>query len=536
MTSAAVDTRTTISKELEKAPGGVSPWIVALAVMLGTFMEVLDTTIINVALPHIAGNLSAGIDESTWVLTSYLVSNAIVLPIAGWLATRFGRKRFFMTCIVLFTLSSMACGTAPSLAVLIAWRVVQGFSGGALQPLSQAILLESFPRRKHGMAMAAFGFGVVIAPIVGPTLGGWLTDNYSWRWCFYINLPVGILATVLIYFFVFDPPYLRRARAGRIDYIGLGLLAVGLGALQVMLDKGERENWFESAWLTRVAIVSAVSLALMVFWELRVSHPVVELRALRDRNLAAGTALMFGFGAALYGSTVLYPIYLQTLMGYTALWSGWALSPGGIATMLLMPLSGRLTTRADPRMLVGIGISICSISLFTMSRFNLYVDFPNVVLPRIIMGVGLAFSFVPLTAVTFAFVPREAMGNATGLFNLMRNIGGSVGIAAVTTLLSRRAQFHQGVLAAHVTAYDPQVYATVQQVEHLLRTGLAPRMPVAGQLSPHVLLYHELQRQATMNAVIDNFWLMGALMVILLAGLLLLRKPSHAGATPGAVH
>jgi len=535
MTTAAPNLVQQAQPALELAPGGVNPWLVAVAVMLGTFMEVLDTTIINVALPHIAGNLSAGVDESTWVLTSYLVSNAIVLPIAGWLAQRFGRKRFFMTCIVLFTLSSMACGTAPNLQFLIFWRVVQGFSGGALQPLSQAILLESFPRRLHGMAMAVFGFGVVIAPIIGPTLGGWLTDNYSWRWCFYINLPVGILAALLIQFVVFDPPYLRARSRQPIDYIGLGLLAVGLGALQVVLDKGEREDWFESAWLTRLALLSAACLTLLIIWELRVAHPVVELRALRDRNLALGTAIMFGFGVALYGSTVLYPIFLQNLMGYTALWSGWALSPGAIATLLLMPVSGRLTARVDVRRLVTFGLIVCTWSLFMMSRFNLHASFATVAWPRIVMGVGMAFTFVPLTAATFAFVPREAMGNATGLFNLMRNIGGSVGIAAVTTLLAQRAQFHQSVLAAHVTAYDPYVFSTLQRVEHLLRTTAAPRLPAIGTPPAAALLYGELQRQATMNAVIDCFTVLGVVLACLVVGALLLRRPTHA-VGPAALH
>jgi len=535
MTTAVSNAGTRLRSVAELAPGGVNPWLVAVAVMLGTFMEVLDTTIINVALPHIAGHLSAGVDESTWVLTSYLVSNAIVLPIAGWLAQRFGRKRFFMACVAFFTLSSMACGTAPNLAALIVWRVVQGFSGGALQPLSQAILLESFPRRQHGMAMAVFGLGVVIAPIIGPTLGGWLTDNYSWRWCFYINLPVGILGLVLIQLLVFDPPYLRQARKQPVDYTGLGLLAVGLGALQIVLDKGEREDWFESAWLTRIALVSAVSLVLLVIWELRVAHPVVDLRALRDRNLALGTVIMFGFGAALYGSTVLYPIFLQNLMGYTALWSGWALSPGGIATLVFMPICGRLTALADVRRLVAIGVTVCALSMILMSRFNLQADFATVAVPRVVMGIGLAFTFVPLTAATFAFVPREVMGNATGLFNLMRNIGGGVGIATVTTLLARRAQYHQSVLTAHITTYDPHVYGVMQYLDQLLRTTIAPRVPTTGSPPAAALLYAEVQRQATMNAVIDCFWVLALVLFVLLAGALLLRKPAHTSG-PVAVH
>ncbi len=510
------------------SPPSINRWLVAMAVMLGTFMEVLDTTITNVALPHIAGSLSAGVDESTWVLSSYLVSNAIVLPASGWLASRFGRKRFLMVCIVLFTLSSLACGAATSLSMLIAFRVMQGLGGGALQPISQAILLESFPRRLHGMANAIFGIGVVIAPIIGPTLGGWLTDNYSWRWCFYINLPVGLLALLLIQNFVFDPDYIRQQKTRRIDYVGLGLLAVGLGALQLMLDKGQREDWFESAWLTKVAVVSAVALVLLVIWELRAADPIVNLRALRDRNLALGTLLMFGFGAALYGSTVLYPILLQTLLGYTAMLSGLALSPGGLATLICMPICGRLIAIIDPRKLILAGFVTCSFALFTMSGFNLHMAFRDALWPRVVLGVGLAFAFVPLTTVTFATISRESMGNATGIYNLMRNIGGSAGIAAVTTLLARRAQFHQSVLAAHVSAYNPGVYSTLRQTEQLLQTA-GPAAPVAAPPSALGLLYGELQRQTTMQAVVDNFWLMGVLTASLLLGVFLLHRPAHGG-------
>jgi DHA2 family multidrug resistance protein len=515
----------------ELAPGGVNPWLVAVAVMLATFMEVLDTTIVNVALPHIAGSLSAGVDESTWVLTSYLVSNAIVLPASGWLAQRFGRKRLFMACIALFTMSSLVCGFARNLTVLIICRILQGLGGGAMQPTSQAILFESFPRRMHGMAMAAFGVGVVIAPIVGPTLGGWLTDNYSWRWCFYINLPVGILALLLIQALVFDPEYLRERKSGRIDYIGLGLLAVGLGTLQLMLDKGQREDWFGSAWLTRVAVVSAVALVLLVIWELRVEHPIVNLRALRDRNLALGTLMMFGFGAALYGSTVLYPIMLQTLLHYSALLSGFALSPGGLATLVFMPICGRLIGVIDARKLIALGFLLCSFGLFLMSGFNLQADFPTIVWPRVVLGVGMAFTFVPLTTLAFATTPREAMGNATGIFNLMRNIGGSAGIAMVTTMLARRSQFHQTVLATHVTPYDPQVSAALQQTEQLLHVS-SPAAPVVASPPPLALLYGEVQRQSMMQAVVDSFWLLGVLMAILVLGLLLLRRARQADGAP----
>jgi DHA2 family multidrug resistance protein len=520
MTNAA---RLSPATVLDPAPE-INPWLIAVAVMLGTFMEVLDTTIVNVALPHVAGSLSAGVDESTWVLSSYLVSNAIVLPASGWLALRFGRKRFLMFCIVLFTLSSVACGSATSLAMLIFFRVLQGLGGGALQPISQAILLESFPRRLHGMANAVYGIGVVIAPIIGPTLGGWLTDNYSWRLCFYINIPVGLFALLLIQSFVFDPGYIRQHKVRRIDYVGLGLLATGLGALQLMLDKGQREDWFESPWLTKVALVGGVALVLLVIWELHVPHPVINLRALRDRNLAVGTLLMFGFGGVLYGSTVLYPILLQTLLGYTALLSGLALSPGGLATLICMPICGRLINVVDPRKLIFFGFVTCSVALFTMAGFNLQIAFSDAVWPRVMIGIGLAFIFVPLTTVTFATIPRESMGNATGIYNLMRNLGGSAGIAAITTLLARRAQFHQSVLAAHVNPYNPGAYIALQQTQQLVQT-LGPPGPVVAAPPPLGLLYGQVQQQSLMLAVIDNFWLMGVLMACLVLGLFLLGRP-----------
>jgi DHA2 family multidrug resistance protein len=513
--------------ELRPAPYSINPWLVAPAVMIGTFMEVLDTTIVNVALPHIAGNLSAGVDESTWVLSSYLVSNAMVLPAAGWLAQRFGRKRFLMTCIVIFTLSSLLCGVATSLPMLIVFRIVQGLGGGALQPLSQAILLESFPRRQHGMANAVYGIGVVIAPIIGPTLGGWLTDNYSWRWCFYINLPVGVLALLMIQTFVFDPDYIRHKRGTSIDYVGLGLLVVGLGTLQIVLDKGQREDWFESAWITKTALVSVVALVALVIWELRVEHPIINLRMLRDRNLALGTLMMFGFGGALYGSMVLYPILLQTLMNYTALLSGLVLSPGGIATLFCMPICGRLVGRVDTRGLLIFGFVTSAIGLFAMSRFNLQIGFYDAVWPRVLVNIGIAFTFIPLTTVTFATIPREKIGQSTGIYNLMRNIGGSAGIAAITTIMARRAQFHQTVLATHLTPYNPYVYSVLQQMDATLKTAGPPASVIASP-SATGLLYGQMQRQAAMLGVVDSFWLMAVLMSVLVIGLFFFRRGSLA--------
>ncbi|MFI5175416.1 MAG: DHA2 family efflux MFS transporter permease subunit, partial [Terriglobia bacterium] len=427
----------------------INPWLIAITVTMATFMEVLDTSVANVALPHIAGSLSAGVDESTWVLTSYLVSNAIILPISPWLGGRIGRKRFYQLCVILFTVSSLLCGLAPSLGMLIFFRILQGLGGGGLQPTEQAILFESFPVEKRGMAAAVYGMGVLFAPIIGPTLGGWITDNYSWRWIFFINIPVGALSVFLTQLVVFDPPYIKalKNKVGKIDAVGLGMVAVGLGFLQVILDKGQREDWFESGFIVRMAICSAIALVFFVIWELRVAHPVVNLRILKDRTFSAGMVLIFMTGFVLYGSIVLLPIYLQTLMGYTAMLSGLIISPGGIASLVLMPVVGKLVSkRIDPRLLISIGLIVTAASVFQMSHFNLEAGFANFIWPRIVQGVGLAFLFIPVNTAAFAAMPKEALNEGTGLFNLMRNLGGSFGIATVATVLSRRQQVHSARL------------------------------------------------------------------------------------------
>jgi DHA2 family multidrug resistance protein len=489
----------------------INPWIIAMTVMLATFMEVLDTSVANVALPHIAGNLSAGIDESTWVLTSYLVSNAIILPMGGWFSMLFGRKRFYMLCVALFTVASLLCGIAPTLTALIIFRILQGLGGGALQPMSQAILVESFPREKHGMAMAVYGMGVVCAPIIGPTLGGWLTDNYSWRWIFLINLPVGLLSLVLTGWLVHDPPYLVRKAFGslKIDYIGFGLLALGLGALEVVLDEGQREDWFSSHFIVTFALICAVSLIAVVFWELRHPHPVIDFRILKERNYMLATVSMLVLGFVLYGSTAILPMFLQTMLGYTALLSGLVLSPGGVAVIICMPLVGMLLRRFQPRWLVIFGVFVCSAGMLAMSRFNLQIDFATAVRSRVVQSLGLAFLFVPISTAAFARIAKERTNYATGLFNLARNIGGSSGIATVTTLLARRAQFHQHVLVSHLTPYDLPYREAVTHAAAMLqaRGGSAP--DAAGQA--HGLLYGTMLRESSMLAFSDAFWLMAVL-------------------------
>lgn len=504
-------------------PPAVNKWLITIAVMAGTFMEIIDTTVVNVALPHMAGALSAGVDEATWVLTSYLVSNAIVLPITGWLSALFGRKRFLMLCLALFTGTSMLCGSAPNLGSLIVFRIFQGVGGGALQPISQAILLETFPVRERGMAMAIWGIGVVIAPIIGPVLGGWITDNLTWRWVFYINLPVGLFSLIMTWFFIFDPEYVRQQRAGAIDYIGLGFLCVGLGALQIVLDKGEREDWFSSAFIVRLSVIAAVALVLLVYWELKTKHPVVDLRLLKERNYAAGVTIMFFFGFVLYGSIMLLPLFLQTLMGYDATLAGWALAYGGVGSLMIMPVVGRLTVKVDSRWLVAVGLLINALAVYLMSWYNTQISFFYAYFPRFIQGFGLGTTFVSLTTLTMSRISQEKMGNATGLFNLMRNLGGSFGIATATTLLSRRAQFHQTHLVEHLTPLSLPFQEWQQRMSQIFPT-LTPDWHFWEAPQAMAALYQEVQRQAQMLAFCDDYWFFTLLFLSLLPLVLLMRR------------
>ena len=516
--------------------GTTNPWVIALTVMLATFMEVLDTSVANVALPHIAGNLSAGVDESTWVLTSYLVSNAIVLPLTGWLSSLFGRKRFYMTCVALFTISSFLCGLAPTLPLLVFFRILQGAGGGALQPISQAILVESFPKHKQGMAMAIYGMGVVVAPILGPTLGGWITDDYSWRWIFFINIPVGVLSLLFTYLLIFDPPYLVRKnfREMKIDYMGLGLLSVGLGFLQIVLDKGERDDWFGSNFIIGCLVVAFVGLVGAVLWELYSDDPVVDLRMLKDRNFAIATFTMFMLGFVLYGTTVLLPLLLQTLMGYTALLSGLVLSPGSLLVLIALPIVGRLTQVVEARWLVAIGLAITGFSLLHMAHFDLEIDFRTAVAAWTYSRLGMAFLFTPINVMAFYFIPKERMNNATGIINLARNIGGSVGIANVTTLLARRAQVHQSTLVSHLTPLDPAYTASLSGASRFLMSQGSNSVQALNQA--HGLIYGNLIRQANMLAYIDSFWLLGLTFLALIPFMFLMKKVKLHGPPAAPAH
>lgn len=499
-----------------------TPGIVAVAVMLATFMEVLDSTVVNVSLPHIAGSLAADVDQSTWVLTSYLVSNAIVLPATGWFSSVFGRKRYYMASVVIFVVSSFLCGLAPSLMSLIVFRVLQGLGGGALQPISQAVLLECYPRRQRGIGMAIFGIGVVFAPIIGPTLGGWLTDQYTWRWIFYINIPIGILALVMSHIYVVDPPYLQRGVV-KMDYIGLGLLALSIGALQIVLDTGQRHDWLQTDWIAQLALVAIVGLIVLLIWEWYSEHPIIDLRVLKIPNFPSGVLLMFMVGVALYSSSVLQPLFAQSLLGYTAMLSGLALSPGGVGTLVFMPVVGSLVDKWNPRYLIMAGFLLAAVSLYKMSQYTLDISFWQLAYPRIYLGVGLAFLFVPLATAAFAFVPSERTGAATGIFNLLRNIGGSFGIAAATTALAKRAQFHQFRLVENVTPFSSgytnwhdsavsTLVASGQSQETANQTALA-------------LVYQTVQVQANLMSFVDTFWMAAVLMLVLIPFALLLKKP-----------
>jgi DHA2 family multidrug resistance protein len=514
--------------------GGRNPWAIALVVTMATFMEVLDTSIANVSLPHIAGNLSVTQDESTWVLTSYLVSNAVILPISGWIATKMGRKRFYMTCVALFTLSSFLCGVAPSLGWLVFFRVMQGLGGGGLGPSEQAILADTFPPQKRGMAMAVYGMAVVLAPAIGPTLGGFITDNFSWRWVFFINIPVGLVSLFLSSRVVSDPPHLAamKERAGGIDYWGLSLIAVGLGALELVLDKGQEEDWFHSSFIVTASVVAAAALTAFVLWELRHPKPVVDVRLFRNRTFAAANVMMLTLGMALFGSTVLLPQYMQILMGYTAQQAGMALSPGGFVVIMLLPFIGRMVSRVDPRRLVAVGFTILSVSMFYMAG-HLYqqVDFKHAMLLRVYQSAGLAFLFVPINMIVYAGVPPEKNNAVSGIVNLSRNMGGDIGIAFVTTMIAQRTQAHQNMLVAHATAYDPTLSQTVERIAATLRHA-GTSAPEAAHRAMAVV-YRQLSAQAATLAYLDVLRVLSVITMLMIPTLLFTRRPNVGGAAAG---
>jgi len=505
--------------------GAISPWIIAPVVALAAFMEVLDISIANVSLPHIAGELSSSQDESTWVLTSYLVTNAIVMPISGWLANRFGRKRFFLACISGFAASSFLCGAAPNLATLILLRAVQGAAGGGLQPIGQAILTDAFPPEKRGMATAVYGVATVVAPIVGPTLGGWITDNYSWRWIFFINVPVGVVLVGLISVLIHER---ARAAAGprTVDGWGLGFVALALGCMQIVLDRGQQDDWFASGFITGLASISAVAFVLMVWWELRHPYSMVNLRLMRNPDFAAAFGLMLMLGFTLLGSTYIIPAFVQSLLGYPAVSAGMVITPGGFGVILILPIVGQLVNRVDLRLLIAIGLTVGGASLWWMTNFYLGVSFEVVMLARVVQAASLPFLFIPINTIAFRSVRPHQINDASALVNLARNFGGSIGISFASTLITRREQFHQSRLVESLQSMNPAYPDYANHFGALVGGGARSLPTLAG-------LYQDAVQQATLLSYLDAFKALALLFLACLPILLFLRAGKGGGAPMG---
>jgi DHA2 family multidrug resistance protein len=498
---------------------GINPWFIALTVTLATFMELLDTAIANVALPHIAGGLATSNDESTWVLTSYLVANAIILPLSAWLSRVFGRKNYYMGCVATFTIASLLCGLAPSLGWLIFFRVLQGIGGGGLAPVEQAILVDTFPADKRAAAFALYSMAIVTAPAIGPPLGGWITDSFSWRWVFFINIPIGIISLILTHKMVSDPPEFKREveaarRAGKlsIDYIGIGLVAIGFACLEVVLDRGEREDWFESHFIVIFFAIAIVALLAGIIWELRYPDPVVELALLKERNFAISNAFYFMFGFILFGSTVLIPQMLQSLYGYTATDAGLVLGPGALVIVVMAPLVVRLVKKVSVALLISIGFGILALAMWRFASFNLATNYGHEAIARAIQGLGLAFLFVPTSQLAYSYLPKNKNNKASSLTNLFRNQGGSFGIAFVTTMISRRSQYHQNILISHISgaqnAFRNNAAATRA---YLTQHGFSQADAITHSAAQ---LYAKVQSQSSILAHLDCFSLLGAFALI----------------------
>jgi DHA2 family multidrug resistance protein len=511
---------------------GTNPWLIAAAVMLATFMEVLDTSIAAVALPYIAGSLSASNDEATWVLTSYLVSNAIVLPMSNWMSLRFGRKRFLMTCVGIFTVASFACGAAPTLGLMLLARVVQGAGGGALQPLSQAILLESFPPAKRGAAMAVFALGVVVAPVLGPTLGGYLTDTYSWRYAFYINIPIGLLALFMINTYIHDPSYIKNAKVPKFDNIGLGTLIVWTGCLQVVLDKGQEVDWFGAVWIRWAVAALVISFVWFCVHSWRKKNPLVDLKIFKDRNFLVGSTLIFLFGVAIYSTTTVLPLFYQELLGYTAFTAGIAVAPRGVGAIFGMPVIGFLSNKVDPRWLLTFGFGLFGFTTLYFGNVTLDISPTTLLLPILLTGFALSFVFVPISTAAYGTLQNEQIGNASGVFNLMRNVGGSIGISIAQTLLTRRSAVHQNEIINSVPITGQQFQNSVAALQQALRGSFGKANTLAAAQGR---LYQELGRQALNWAFVDVFrWL--SILCFLCVVVVWFFKKVKPGKAPAGAH
>ncbi len=503
----------------------VNPWVIGITVSMAAFLEVLDTSIANVALPYIAGNLGASYDDSTWVLTSYLAANAIVLPISGWLAELIGRKRYFLASLVVFTVSSLLCGLAPSLPMLLLFRAVQGVGGGGLQPMAQAILNDTFPPEKRGLAFALYGVTAVLAPTVGPMLGGWITDNYSWRWIFFIKIPIAALALYLTYKLVTDPPSIRRAKHGgvRVDYIGIAMLTLGVGSLQVLLDKGQEDDWLGSHFIVTLAITAAVCLTTLVIWEWSRKEPIIDVRLFKKFNFAAANLMMFMMGVMLFSTLVMIPEFLQTLMGYTAELAGLVLSASGFVLLLMMPVVGRLTTKVQSRYLIAAGWCALSIGLYYSAwNIDLYIGFRFAMWLRVVQVIGIGFLFVPITMAGYIGIPVEKGNSVSGMVNFMRNMGSSIGTSIVTTMIARRAQYHQEVLISHATPDTPAFRGTLDALTRAFaRSGMSPH---DARLRAAAGIYAQVNRQAHTLAYVDTFWVLAGLSAIMFILAFFLKK------------
>jgi len=513
-----------------------NPWLVAAVVALAAFMEVLDTSIANVALPYMAGSLGASNDQSTWVLTSYLVSNAIILPMTGWLAGAVGRKRFFMVCLAVFTFSSLLCGFAPSLSFLLLFRVLQGAGGGGLQPMAQAILADTFPPEKRGPAFALYGITAVTAPTIGPTLGGWITFNYSWRWIFFINLPVGVMTWFLVRRFVEDPPYLQRLKGAgvKLDYLGIALLAIGVGALQILLDKGQEDDWFGSHFITTLIVISAVCLISLVIWEWFQKAPIIDVRMFKNFNFAGSSLMMFMLGILLFSSLVLMPLFLQTLLGYTSELAGLALSAGGLVLLLEMPIVGQLSTKIQARHMIAFGWAALSLAMYySTKRIDLQISFAAATWLRIAQVIGLGFLFVPITLVAYIGIAPEKNNSVAGIINFMRNMGSSVGTSLVTTSIARRSQFHQLRLVEKARVDNPNFANAVQALtRHFQNAGLGRHQALA---TSYAWIYQSVQAQAGLLAYVDTFMVLAVGAAIMFFLSFLLKKNDLGGGGAAAV-
>jgi MFS transporter, DHA2 family, multidrug resistance protein len=511
----------------------VNKWIIALTVILPTLLEVLDISVVNVALDHIRGSLSAGVDEATWSITAYLVANAIIIPLTGWLSRLIGRKRYLMASVTLFTISSFLCGSATSLGALVFFRILQGIGGGGLQPLSQAILLEAFPPAQYGIAMAVFGVGVMAGPIAGPVLGGWITDNWSWPWIFYINIPLGIFSLLMMNIFIQDPPFLKKFSTikEKIDYWGIGLIVVGIGCLQVVLDHGQREDWFSSRFITVLAILSAVSLVLFVIIELRTPEPILNLRVFRDRSFSAGNIIQASAFSMYMGTLVMLPLFLQQLMGYNAFLAGMCLMPGGVGMLLSMAVVGKLVEKVNPKLILCGGICLAAYSMHMLADINLFIDYETIVWTRIVMGIGLGMLLIPLLSLSFSSIEKEDLGNATGIYTTLRTISLSFGTAFVVTLFSRRIQFHQSRLSEALNPFDPHFQLALQKIVPILnvKTGAASNFTVNG------VVYRQLMKEAALASFVDTFFISAFIVICVLPLVFFLKRPKD-GVGPLPIH